>query len=94
MGAMLIGMATGGFALACCAVIVNIVAAVIIFIDARRRKMKAALWLFMALFFGLAVVPFYLIIKMKIIKQKCSWCGAKVDKDSVFCMQCGTKIEK
>lgn len=92
MGAMIIGMATGGFAMMCCTVIVNMIVAVIVFVDARRCKTKPLVWTFMSLLFGPAAVPFYLVVKWKISKRKCSRCGTKIDKDAVYCIQCGEKI--
>lgn len=93
MGAMLIGMVTGGIAMACF-VAITIVYAAIIFIDAYRHKMKAVIWTVMALLFNFWSLPVYIIVRIKIANLKCTSCGTKVGSKKLFCPECGTQVKR
>lgn len=93
MGAMLIGMVTGGIMMAYI-IVSTVIYAVIIFIDAYRHKMKAVLWAVMALLFNLWSLPVYIIVRIKIARLKCGSCGAKVKNNENFCTGCGNAVRK
>lgn len=93
MGAMLIGMVTGGIAMVCLVAMIILYAA-IIFIDAYRHKMKAVLWAVMALLFNLWSLPVYIIVRIKMANLKCASCGTKVGSKKLFCTECGTEVKK
>ncbi len=93
MGAMLIGMITGGIAWACF-IAINIVLACVIFTDAHRKKMKSAVWAVMALLFSFYAVPVYIIVRIKISRLKCGSCGTRVKNDDCFCAVCGNAVKK
>lgn len=93
MGAMLIGMVTGGIAMVCLVAMIILYAA-IIFIDAYRHKMKAVLWAVMALLFNLWSLPVYIIVRIKMANLKCASCGTKVGSKKLFCPECGTEVKK
>ncbi len=90
LGAMLIGMIGGGFAMICI-VLMIIVDAVIIFIDAHRHGMNAVAWLIMALLFNLYGLPFYIYARIKKANLKCSSCGTKLKQKEDFCHVCGAE---
>ncbi len=93
MGAMLVGMITGGIAWICF-IIITLTLAAIVFIDAYRHKMKAVLWGLMVLLFNFYAIPVYIIIRIKIARMKCGSCGAKVSNTENFCTECGNPIKK
>ncbi len=93
LGAMIIGMITGGIAMIFFAVTV-IILAVIIYFDARRHNMKAILWAVMALLFNFYSLPVYIFVRIKIATLKCSACGVKVGEGKNFCPECGAEIKK
>lgn len=93
LGAMFIGMITGGIAMMCMIVLVCIFAAVI-FIDAYRHGMKAWLWALMALLFNFYSLPVYIYVRIKKATLKCSSCGTKVGKKMEFCTGCGAETPK
>lgn len=93
LGAMIIGMITGGIMMAFIAV-VTVIYAVIIYIDARRHNMKAILWSVMALLFNLYSLPVYIFVRIKIANLKCTSCGVKVGEGKNFCPECGAEIRK
>ncbi|MBE6820310.1 MAG: zinc ribbon domain-containing protein [Ruminococcaceae bacterium] len=93
LGAMIIGMITGGIMMFFIAV-VTVIYAVIIYFDARRHNMKAILWAVMALLFNLYSLPVYIFVRIKIATLKCAACGVKVGEGKNFCPECGTEIKK
>ncbi len=93
MGAMLIGMITGGIAWICF-IIMNLLLIAIISIDAYRHKMKTVLWAVMVLLFSFYAVPVYIIVRIKIACLKCSSCGTKVKNNDSFCSVCGNAVKK
>ncbi len=93
LGAMLIGMITGGIAWICFIAMTFILAAVI-FIDAYRHKMKAVLWAVMALLFNFYSLPVYIFVRIKMAKLKCASCGTKVGQKKNFCPVCGAEAPK
>ncbi|MBR4859504.1 MAG: zinc ribbon domain-containing protein [Clostridia bacterium] len=93
LGAMIIGMITGGFMMLFIAVIA-VIYAVIIYFDARRHGMKAILWAVMALIFNLYSLPVYIFVRVKIANLKCAACGTKVGEGKNFCPECGAEIKK
>ena len=93
MGAMLVGMITGGIAWICF-IIISIILATIVFIDAYRHKMKAVLWGLMVLLFNFYALTVYVIIRIKIARLKCGSCGTKVSNSENFCTGCGSPIKK
>ena len=93
MGAMLVGMITGGIAWICF-ITINIVLTAIISIDAHRHKMKTVIWTVMVLLFSFYAVPVYIIVRIKIARLKCSSCGTRVNNNDCFCTVCGSAIKK
>lgn len=93
MGAMLIGMITGGIAWICF-IIINLLLASLVFIDAYRHKMKAVIWAIMVLLFNLYAIPVYIIVRIKIARLKCGSCGTKVKNSDSFCSACGNAVKK
>lgn len=93
MGAMLIGMITGGIAWLCF-IVITLTLAAIVFIDAYRHKMKAVLWGLMVMLFNFYAIPVYIIIRIKIARMKCGSCGAKVSDTGSFCPGCGNPVKK
>lgn len=93
MGAMIIGMITGGIAMAWF-IAITFLYVVIVFIDAYRHKMKAVLWAAIALLFNFWSLPVYVYVRIKIATLKCPSCGGKVSNDKNFCSCCGTEIKK
>ncbi len=93
MGAMLVGMATG-IAAMIFSIVVSAVIALILFIDARRHKMKALNWAIAGLLFNFWVVPVYIIARIRLATLKCKVCGAKVGPNVNFCLFCGAAVEK
>ena len=93
MGAMIIGLITGGiFWLSF--IVMNIVLASVIFFDARRHKMKPVIWAVMALLFGLYAVPVYIIVRVKIARLKCTSCGMQAVYGNNYCTVCGSPLKK
>ena len=93
MGAMLVGIITGGIAWICF-ITINIVLTAIISIDAHRHKMKTVLWAVMLLLFSLYAVPVYIIVRIKIARLKCSSCGTRVNNNDCLCTVCGNAVKK
>ena len=93
MGAMLVGIITGGIAWICF-ITINIVLTAIISIDAHRHKMKTVLWAVMVLLFSLYAVPVYIIVRIKIARLKCSSCGTRVNNNDCLCTVCGNAVKK
>lgn len=93
MGAMIIGLITGGiFWLSF--IVMNIVLASVIFFDARRHKMKPVIWAVMALLFGLYAVPVYIIVRVKIARLKCTSCGMQAVYGNNYCTVFGSPLKK
>ena len=93
LGAMIIGMITGGFMMAFIAA-VTVIYAIIIYFDARRHGMKAILWAVLALIFSLYSLPVYVFVRVKIATLKCASCGVRVGEGKNFCPECGAEIKK
>ncbi len=93
LGAMLIGMIGGGVAMLCI-ILMTILDAVIIFVDAHRHGMNAVAWLIMALLFNLYSLPFYIFARIKTSTLKCSSCRTKVNHKDNFCPVCGSTVAK
>lgn len=93
LGAMLIGMITGGIAWIFCIIGICIYAAVI-FIDAYRHNMKAVLWGLMALLFNFYSLPVYIFVRIKMANFRCASCGTKVGQKKNFCPVCGAEVPK
>ena len=93
MDAMLIGLITGGAVMAFI-VVITVVYAVVIFIDAYCHKMKAFLWGLMALLFNFWSLPVYIFVRIKIARMKCGSCGTKVKNTQSFCTECGNAVKK
>ncbi|MBQ2903212.1 MAG: zinc ribbon domain-containing protein [Clostridia bacterium] len=93
MGAMLVGMITGGIAWICF-IAMTVILAAIVFIDAYRHKMKAWIWAVMVLLFNFYALPVYIVIRIKIARLKCGSCGAKIRNAENFCTGCGNPVKK
>lgn len=93
MGAMIVGMITGGIAMAWF-ITITVIYVAIVFIDAYRHKMKAVLWAVVALIFNFWSLPVYIFVRIKIATLKCSSCGIRVGNGKNFCSECGTEIKK
>ena len=93
LGAMLIGMISGGIMMFLIAV-ETVVFAAIIYFDARRHNLKPILWAVTALLFNFYSLPFYIYVRIKTANLKCGSCGTKVGQKSDFCPACGTEIKK
>lgn len=93
LGAMFIGLLTGGVAWLCF-IIINFLLAAVIFIDAYRHSMKAVLWGLMVLLFSFYSLPVYIYVRIKMANLKCESCGAKVGQKKNFCPVCGTEVKK
>ena len=93
MGAMLIGMITGGIAWLCF-IVITLTLAAIVFIDAYRHKMKTLLWAVAVLLFSFYAIPVYIIVRIKIARLKCSSCGARVNNNECLCTVCGNAVKK
>ena len=92
MGAMIVGMATGFFALLL-SLIWKIMLLSIIFIDSRRHKMNSLRWILAALLLDLLLLPFYIYAKVRLLKDKCPDCSCRIEKDSSFCKECGRAVD-
>ena len=77
-----------------CIVLMIIIDAVIIFVDAHRHGMNAVAWLIMALLFNLYSLPFYIYARIKVATLKCPSCGTKVNNKDNFCPACGAQAPK
>lgn len=93
IGAMLIGMITGGIVWICF-IVETLILAAVIFIDAYRHKMKAWLWAIMALLFNFYSLPVYIYVRIKKATLKCGSCGTKVGEKMSFCPVCGAEVRK
>ncbi len=91
MGAMLIGMITGGIAWICF-IITTLILSVVIFIDAYRHNMKAVLWAVMAILFNFYSLPVYIFVRIKMATLKCASCGTKVGQKKKYCTVCGAEV--
>ncbi len=93
MGAMLVGMVTGMFAMGF-AVIIHIIYLVILFVDAKRSGLQAVNWLVAGLVLNLWSLPVYIAVRIKTAKLKCDSCGAKYGSNKAFCPNCGAAVKK
>lgn len=93
MGAMLVGMATG-IAAMIFAVVLQIIIALGLFIDAHRHKMKAVNWAIAGFIFHFWILPVYIIVRIKTANLKCVSCGKRVGENKDFCPECGTAVQK
>lgn len=93
LGAMIIGMISGGIMMFFIAIEI-IVLAVIIYFDARRHNLKAFLWAVTALLFNYYSLPFYIYVRIKTANLKCESCGTKVGQKNNFCPVCGAQVKK
>ncbi len=59
-----------------------------VFQDADRRGVNGYFWSLMCVFFPLAGIPFYLILRPKGIVKKCPDCERFPEKDAVLCYYC------
>lgn len=91
LGAMFIGMITGGIAMFTMFVLVCIFAAVI-FIDAYRHGLKAWLWALTALLFNFYSLPVCIYVRIKKATLNCPSCGTKVGGKTKFCTECGAEV--
>lgn len=91
MGAMLVGMVTGFFAMCFC-VIWKIIDMTVIFFDARRHKMNLPLWLTSIFLLDLWCLPFYIYARIKLSKNKCPCCQKHVEKTASFCPDCKNAV--
>ncbi len=91
MGAMLIGMATGFFALVILFIWKTILLS-IIFIDSHRKKMSSFRWVVSALIIDWPCLPFYIYARIRISKNKCPDCSSLTEKNSTFCGECGKEV--
>ncbi len=97
MGAMLIGMVTGFAAMAFLFLFIfaeRIIITVALFFIARRQCMKAVKWAVGGFFFGFLAVADYIYVIYKMTNRKCPSCGAKTGRNTDFCANCGTAVEK
>ncbi len=93
MFAMLVGMVTGVMAMAGI-IIEKIIIAAALFFVARRQGMNAPNWLIAGVLLDFWTVLVYIIVRIKIAKQKCASCGERVGKAAVYCSNCGEKVKK
>lgn len=92
MGAMLVGMVTGFFAMCFC-VIWKIIDMTIIFFDARRHRMNIPLWLTSVFLLDLWCLPFYIYARIKLSKNKCLSCKSRIEKNATICPDCGNTVK-
>lgn len=93
LGAMLIGMIGGGFAMICI-IVETFLLVTVVFIDAYRHKMKAGLWALMVLLFNFYSLPVYIYVRIKKAMLKCGSCDTKVGEKMSFCPGCGAEVRK
>lgn len=93
MGAMLIGMITGGIAWMMF-IISSIINAVIMFFLARYLKMNSVKWAVSGLILNFYCEVFFVIALIAMNTRKCKSCSARVENIDGFCVNCGEKISK
>ena len=93
LGAMFIGMIGGGIAMLCL-FLVALILAVIVFVDARCKGMKAVFWGIIACVFNIYSLPFYIYARVKSATVRCTSCGARVGSKNNFCSDCGAEVQK
>lgn len=90
LGAMFIGMITGGIAMVYFAV-TTLILATVVFIDAYRHQLKAWLWALMVLMLNFYSLPVYIYVRIKKATLKCPSCGTKAGGKMDFCTGCGAE---
>lgn len=93
MGAMIIGMITGGIAWMML-IISSIINAVIMFFLARYLKMNSVKWAISGLILNFYCEVFFVIALIAMKTRKCKSCGARVENIDGCCVNCGEKITK
>lgn len=93
MGAMLIGMATG-FAAMFFVVVIQIIIALVLFIDARRHKMNALSWAVAGFLLNFWTVAVYIGVRIRMCFLKCPQCGAKIKASADYCPECYKLFKK
>lgn len=93
MGAMIIGMITGGIAWMMF-IISSIINAVIMFFLARYLKMNSVKWAISGLILNFYCEVFFVIALIAMKTRKCKACGTRVENIDGFCVNCGEKISK
>ncbi|MBR3780990.1 MAG: hypothetical protein IKK63_07315 [Clostridia bacterium] len=93
MGAMLIGMITGGIAWMMF-IISSIINAVIMFFLARYLKMNSVKWAVSGLILNFYCEVFFVIALIAMNTRKCKSCSARVENIDGCCVNCGEKITK
>ncbi len=93
MGAMLIGMITGGIAWIFF-IISSIVNAVVMFFLARYLKMNSFKWAISGLILNFYSEIFFVAALIAMKTRKCKSCGKKIENIDGYCVNCGEKITK
>ena len=93
MGAMIIGMITGGIAWIMF-IISSIINAVIMFFLARYLKMNSIKWAISGLILNFYCEVFFVIALIAMNTRKCKSCGERVENIDGYCVNCGEKITK
>lgn len=93
MGAMLIGMITGGIAWIMF-IISSIINAVIMFFLARYLRMNSVKWGISGLVLNFYSEIFFVVALIAMKTRKCKSCGKKIENIDGYCVNCGEKITK
>lgn len=93
MGAMIIGMITGGIAWIML-IISSIINAVIMLFLARYLKMNSVKWAISGLILNIYSEIFFVAALIAMKTRKCKSCGARIENIDGYCVNCGEKISK
>ena len=93
MGAMIIGMITGGIAWMFF-IISSILNAVVMFFLARYLKMNSVKWGISGLVFNFYCEIFFIAALIAAKTRKCKSCGKRIENIDGYCVNCGEKITK
>lgn len=93
MGAMLIGMVTGGIMMAVLGTI-TLVLCIAVFIDSRRHGMKTGWWIVAVLICSVYTIVPYVAVRVKKARRKCPVCLSKVGENDSYCESCGTQLKE
>lgn len=93
MGAMIVGMITGGIAWIIF-IISSIINAVIMFFLARYLKMNSLKWAISGLILNFYCEVFFVAALIAMKTRKCKSCGARVENIDGYCVNCGKEISK
>ncbi len=93
MGAMLIGMITGGIMMAVLGTI-TLVLCIAVFIDSRRHGMKTGWWIVATLICNFYTVVPYVAVRVKKARRKCPACSSKAGENDSYCESCGSQLKE